>query len=394
MSRPLAFALLVVLPAAAAFPAALPAQRIKLPASLSDLEARARHDSDDAAAQYNVALAYWNAKRWDDADSAFHRALRIDPRFAPAYIGIAYLPYAQRSTLFDDVYEDRVPDEWKPKVKTSDEMYHRAMLIDPLTDLRLAGAARVSSQAAQEYLKEWYGEWLADYEEGRDYYYNGDFEKAYNDFTRVIRDFRVGELPAELLRYHGLSAAQIGRNDEALKDFQTLAARSDSASKKDTVIHFQLKTNDYRYIVGVLQERLGQLNDAIDSYRTAAQNDLGLFMAHVHLANMYEQHAMWPQAIRERQAAVNANPDDPSLQLDLGETLAQAGQWQDAEKALKDAQAGNPRDARVPYYLGVVAIQLNETDEAKNELTRFLAIAPSRYERQVADAKKRLDALH
>ena len=374
-------------------PAALPAQRIKLPASLPDLEKRALQDSDDAAAQYNVALAYWNAKRWDDADSALHRALRIDARFAPAYVGLAFLPYAERSSLFDDVYEDRVPDDWKPKVKASDEMYHRAMLIDPLTDMRLAGAARVSSQAAQDYLKEWYGEWLADYEEGRDYYYNGDFEKAYNDFARVMHDFR-GEMPEEVLRYHGLSAAQIGRNDEALKDFQTLADRTETASKKDSLTHFQLKTNDYRYIVGVLQERLGQLNDAIDSYRTAAQNDLGLFMAHVHLANMYAQHAMWPQAVRERQEAANANPDDPSLELDLGETYAQAGQWQDAEKALKDAEAGNPRDARAPYYLGVVEIQLNEKDAARNELTRFIAIAPSRYDRQVADARKRLDALH
>ncbi|HEX4633016.1 MAG TPA: tetratricopeptide repeat protein, partial [Gemmatimonadales bacterium] len=154
------------------------------------------------------------------------------------------------------------------------------------------------------------------------------------------------------------------------------------------------KTNDYRYIVGVMHERLGKLNDAIDTYRTAAQNDLGLFMAHVHLANMYEQHAMWPQAIRERQEAASANPDDPSLQLDLGETFAQAGQWQDAEKALTDAEAGNPRDPRVPYYLGVIEMQLNKKDEAKNALNRFIAIAPSRFQRQVDDAKKRLNSLH
>ena len=60
---------------------------------------------------------------------------------------------------------------------------------------------------------------------------------------------------------------------------------------------------------------------------------------------------------------------------------------------MNDAQTGNPRDARVPYYLGVVEMQLNEKDDARNALTRFIAIAPSRYERQVADAKKRLDSL-
>ncbi len=101
MIRRLALALLLL-------PAALGAQRIKLPASLSDLQARAVKDSDDAAAQYNVALAYWNAQRWNDADSAFHRAIHLDPRFAPAYVGLAFLPYAERSSLGDEVVEQDV----------------------------------------------------------------------------------------------------------------------------------------------------------------------------------------------------------------------------------------------------------------------------------------------
>lgn len=386
-------AVLALLLALSVTPAALSAQRIKLPASLSDLQARALKDSDDAAAQYNVALGYWSAKRYDDADSAFHRAIRLDARFAPAYVGLAFLPYAERSTLGDEVYNNEVPADWKEKVKASDEMYSRALIIDPLSDLRLAGAVRVSSEAAQEYLKYWYGEWLADWEEGEDFYYTGNFDKAYNDFTRVTRDIR-GTIPSDLLFYHGVSAAQIGKNDEALADFQTLTDRLAKEEKRDSTLHIPLKTNDYRYIVGVMEERLGKLNDAIDTYRAAAQNDLGLFMAHVHLANMYEQHAMWPQAIKERQEAASANPDDPSLLLDLGETFAQAGQWQDAEKALVDAQTGNPHDPRVPYYLGVIEMQLNKNTEARNALTRFIAIAPTRFQRQVDDARKRLNTLH
>ena len=63
------FSVVTVLLGALALPPAA-AQNIKLPASLGDLEKAARKDSNDAAAHYNVALAYWNAKRWDDADSA------------------------------------------------------------------------------------------------------------------------------------------------------------------------------------------------------------------------------------------------------------------------------------------------------------------------------------
>ena len=40
------------------------AQHIKLSASLAALEKAAHKDSNDAAAHYNVALAYWNAKRF------------------------------------------------------------------------------------------------------------------------------------------------------------------------------------------------------------------------------------------------------------------------------------------------------------------------------------------
>src|SRR5437879_13164510 len=62
--------------------APLAAQRIQLPAKLSELETRDRQDSSDAAAQYNVAVASWHAKRCDDADSALHPAVRIGPHCA------------------------------------------------------------------------------------------------------------------------------------------------------------------------------------------------------------------------------------------------------------------------------------------------------------------------
>jgi Flp pilus assembly protein TadD len=101
----------------------------------------------------------------------------------------------------------------------------------------------------------------------------------------------------------------------------------------------------------------------------------------------------WPVAIKERRAAVSANPDDPSLLLDLGKTLAGAGDWAGAEQTLKQAGDANPRDSRVPYYLGIVQQQLNKKEEARASFDRFIALAPSRYARQVDNAKQRLAAL-
>ena len=43
------------------------------------------------------------------------------------------------------------------------------------------------------------------------------------------------------------------------------------------------------------------------------------------MARMFEAQKQWDDAVKERQAAVDVNPDDPSLLVDLGATLATAG---------------------------------------------------------------------
>jgi Flp pilus assembly protein TadD len=79
--------------------------------------------------------------------------------------------------------------------------------------------------------------------------------------------------------------------------------------------------------------------------------------------------------------------------MDLGVTLANAGRMADARASLEEALAANPRDPRVPYYLGVVAADLGDRDSARSAFERFVAMAPSRFDRQIAVARQRLTAL-
>ena len=95
-----------------------------------------------------------------------------------------------------------------------------------------------------------------------------------------------------------------------------------------------------------------------------------------------------------RRNAVNANPDDATLLLDLGKTFANAGQLDSAIVVLGQAASANPRDARPQFYLGVVAEKLGQSDKARTAFTQFTALAPSRYERQVGIAKQHLASLH
>lgn len=376
------------------------AQRIKLPASLADLEKTARKDSNDAAAHYNVALAYWNAKRWDDADSALQRAIRLEPRFAAAYMALAALPYARRPQLLDEEYEHRVPDDWRARISESERRYRQAVLIDPLVEVRIGYVMLPTQGRLQTSLAVLFGNWLDDYIEGEDMYFEGRYQEAYDRFQRVYNELNAGShsnrLWNTLLYWHGLAAAQIQKQDDAIWDFGTVLDRYQSAEAraKDSTLQVPLRTNEFRYILGVMKQRAAQYNEAIDLYRKALEDDIGLYMAHVRLAQIYEDHNMLAQAVTERRAAVNANPDDPSLLLDLGKTLARANQWTDAEKALQDAVAANPRDPRPHYFLGIVEQHENKAPEARTAFTDFIALAPSRYAPQVADARQRLNALH
>lgn len=388
----------ILLAALTVAPAA--AQRIKLSASLGDLEKAARKDSNDAAAHYNVALAYWNAKRWDDADSALHRAIRLEPRFAAAYMVLAALPYARRPQLLDEEYDHRVPDDWRPRIDESERRYRQAVLIDPLVEVRIGYVMLPTQSEFKTSLTVLFGDWGGDYYEAEDMYFEGRYQEAYDRFQRVYNELNAGShtrrLWNTLLFWHGLAAAQIQKHDEAVWDFSTLLDRSEDAEDraKDSTLQVPLRTNEFRYVLAVMRQRAGQFNEAIDLYRRALENDIGLYMAHVRLAQIYEDYNMFPQAVAERRAAVSANPDDPSLLLDLGKTLAHANQWVDAEKALEDAVTANPRDPRPHYFLGIVDQHQNKAPEARSAFTEFIALAPTRYAPQVADAKQRLNALH
>jgi len=371
--------------------------QFKLPKKLDELEQIVRKDSNDAAAHYNLALGYWNAKRWGDVERELRLAVTIEPQFAEGWLALSRLPFGERTKLWDDIAERRVSDEFRPKLEESWRNYQRAFIINPLVDLRIEAGARPAKSiywTANEFLSDTYDYIFG----GFDDIQSGRYQEAYNRFNRLIEDRLI---PSEregfadfVYFYRGLAAAHIERWHEAILDFGFLLDRSEGAHHPDSLLYYiPIETNQYRYILGVLNQRAGNLEESVRYFREALENDIGLYMANARLAAIAETNMNWPAAIKERRAAVNANPDDPSLLLDLGKALAGSGDWAGAEQTLKQAREANPRDSRVPYYLGIVQQQLNKKEEARASFDRFIALAPSRYARQVDNAKQRLAAL-
>jgi len=374
-------------------PVSLCAQNIKLSSSLPDLEAAARKDSNDAQALYNVALGYWSKKRYDDAERSLRLAVTIEPRFAAGWLALGVLPYGRRPKLREQVSKGRVPDEWKPTLQDAERMTRKAFLIDPFVDLRILGAVEppqpMSIGVVNGVLVVFTNPFAA-FQQGR-------YEDAFRIFDRIVhpptRSVPLDSIPAPLLWYHGLSAAQLRRYDDAIVDFQALLERAVSHERRDSLT-IPIGTNDCRYVLALLEERVHQPLDAIRLYREALENDLGLYMAHVRLAKIYEAQQQWDSALVESQAAVMVNPEDASLMLDHGIILTEAGYLVAAEDTLRRAMEADPRDARVSYFLGVTQHAMNKTAAARATFERFLSLAPSRYQRQIRDAQERLATLH
>jgi tetratricopeptide (TPR) repeat protein len=382
--------------ALAAAPASLPAQ-FRLPVKMGELEQVARRDSNDAAAHYNLALAYWNAKRWDDVEHELRVAVTIEPQFAEGWLALSRLPFARRLRLWEDIAERRVAADDRPGIEEAYRLYQRAILINPLVDLRAEAAARPGRSPywmTSEWLEMIYDRFFA----GFDDIQTGNYAGAYGRFDLLVQEAPTrGDreaLPEFVYYFRGLAAAHIGRWDDAITDFERLLAKADERQSRDSLLYYiPVETNQYRYMLGVLNHRAGRLADAEHFYRTALEKDLGLYMAHARLASIAENKGDWPTAAAERRAAVNANPDDPSLLLDLGRTLSSWGDFPAADEALKQGVDANPRDSRGWYYLGIVEQQLNKKEGARAAFTRFISLAPSRYVRQIEDAKQRLAAV-
>jgi tetratricopeptide (TPR) repeat protein len=393
-ARPLALGALLVLGATTALLAQQPVRKPSLP-SIDTLEARARVDSNDAIVHYELAMGYWRAKRWNDADRALHQAVALAPQYAEAYLALSVLPFARGERHWRKVEKDGGKEAVVEMFQASRRYYRRAFLVNPMVDLGILGHVDEGSslRAGPLVIKVW---WVRPLAKGINQFTDGDYLRAHSIFSSLLADPRAGaqgvNLP-DVLWYHGLASAHLQRYDEAVEDFAILTGRAVAESEADPIEAMPLKANDYRYALATVLYLAGRYDQAAPTFRRALEFDLALYPAHVQLARIAEARQEWDDALRERRAAIDANPEDPGLVTDLGITLLKAGELEDASEAFTQAMNAGPRDARVPYLAGIVALRLGRTDAAREALSRFLEVAPSRFASQIAESREQLRAL-
>ena len=382
-----------VLVAASAAPLAAQGARLLVP--LAELETRAASDSLDPMAHYDVALGYWTKGRWADVERSLRRSIAIEPKMAPAYLGLALLPFARRPQLWRDVESDRISADRAPELEESSRFFRRAFQLDPLVDLKLyglsvppRGAILIGRNATPAY---------AALVQGFESLWDGQYATAFGWLDGVLRKLDRGkkdDVPEGLLWYHGLASAHLEKWDLALLDFQRLYERAAAREQTDSLVRtFIMESNQVRYVLATISRRAGRSDQALGLYRESVANDLGLYMAHVQMADIYEERRQWDEAITERQRALEVSPDDTGLRYDLAYSQARARQFNAAAENLTGLMETRPLNPRIPYLLGLVSLRLGDTDSARDALQRFVTTAPSRFNEQVAEARKQLSQL-
>jgi Tfp pilus assembly protein PilF len=283
----------------------------------------------------------------------------------------------------------------------ADREYRKAFLLNPLVDLRLLGKAdehgdrlafRVSGNRVFV-LDLW---WRPEYAKALNLIQDARYGDAFTKLDGLLRAPKAGtdgaNLPDGVIWYHGLVCAHLGRWDEAIHSMAVLTGRAIASEQSDEITAIPLRANEYRYALGTMYFLGGEPEKAIAVFHRALEFDAGLYVAHVQLARIYEAARHWDEAVQERQLAVELNPDDPTLLVDLGGTLAAAGRPADADSVLAAAESANPRDARASYLHALAAERAGRGAEAHDAFTRFLAIAPSSLAEQITEAKRHLAA--
>lgn len=349
-------------------------------------------DSNDPVAHYAAAMRHWERRDWNAAERALREAVALAPDYADASLGLALLFGARGEEHWRSVERSAGPAAVARAREEARRAYRRAFLADPLVDLALYLRSEGPEPAPEE--TPW---WFGPFRGAIGAYDRGDGRAALDVLRRIVTDLRAGgeaeRLPDDVLWLRALIAAREREFGVAIAELSRLTARTDAAEQLGEPRASPLGSNDYRYVLATVRYQAGRFDEAIATFEAALARDLSLYQAHTQLARIHQAAGRWEEAVRERRRAIVANPDDPSLVAELGATLLEAGRASDARPVLAEAARRAPRDARVPYLEALAALQAADSTAARSALSRFLAIAPSRYDRQIADARRRLAAL-
>ena len=362
-----------------------------LPVSADSIALRVVVDSTDPETLVLAGYANWNREQWDSADARFRHALDYDPRYAPAHLALALLPFARYPNLERDLDRGRAPASFRDTVQEAYSHYRAAAMFDPLAEFGPPGMPPDTTRPF--FLLGGGPAGMAIM--GIVAYQHRNYSLAMSMLEAYRRAVPADSVPGPVLWYLALAEGQLGQYVPGVTSLKALLTKSEEMLARDTShtpVPF-LVTNDIRYTLAYFETRAGAPADAIQTYEDVLTSDLGYWMAHVRLADLRVRFRQFDQAVAERERALALRPDDDILIREYAVTLGGAGHLHEADSLLAMVAARNPWDPWTPYYRGEVAWLLGDRNTSREAYERFLAIAPPRLDSLKADVSLKLEVL-
>lgn len=140
-----------------------------------------------------------------------------------------------------------------------------------------------------------------------------------------------------------------------LTDYLIQANRLEEAEKTAQIILRILpEAAEVHLMLGRLQKKKGQLDQAIAHLSQAIALDRHLVDAYLELGRTYQDRRDLEKAIEIYREGVKSNPTDARLYLQTGLALKECKDFEGAEKMLKEAKRHAPDDAAILRNLGVL----------------------------------------
>jgi len=277
--------------------------------------ASGRSVNSEAHEAYLKGRYHWNEgteQQWRQAKKYFEQAVEIDPKYAPAYVGLA------------DYY--LATDELSPRVaypKARAYALEALALDDTLADAHTALGAI-----------QFYADW--------------DWVTPEKEFKRAI-DLNLSH--AEAHQMYSIFLSTLGRADEAIAEIRT-AQRLDPLALSSSV------TAGWTFYYA------RQYDGAIAQCHKSLALDPHSISAHDCLGNAYLGKGAYEQAIAECRLVAGLSNDDPLRLAGLGRAYALAGRKAEAQKILTKMQAASKVHYVPPYFFGMIHAALDDKNQA------------------------------
>ncbi len=174
--------------------------------------------------------------------------------------------------------------------------------------------------------------------------------------------------PEVLARCHevlGQKFIEQNQWDQALTEFQRAVKLAPNSAA-------------YQYKLGwALYRTGGDLAQAAQALQRAAELDPKDMWPCLMLSQLRREQGLLEEAIAWADAAAERAPDEPLPLVYRAQALIEAGEYTQAEAALQQALANNPRLGAAHFWLGVIQWHNGETDQAIAHYERAVQLEPN-----------------